>query len=76
MQKSEYATDLVGRFLDGRGPVALTDLVSRASFLTDDGDPRWVGVALSHLTNAGKARYLTCDGNHNHDGSCQVEAVA
>ena len=75
MLKSEYAIDQVARYLAGRGPVTLANLIDQAWLFTDDGDPRWVGVALTHLSRDGKVRYLSCDNNHHHGASCQVESV-
>lgn len=75
MLKSEYARTQVKDRLSGRGPVKLEDLIRDAWVLTDDGDPRWIGAALSHFSQAGEVRYPTCDDNHSHDGSCTVEAV-
>lgn len=76
MMKSEYAIEQVRKYLTRAGqPVKLDDLITKAWLFTDDGDPRWVMVALMRLNAAGDVRYLTCDDNHNHDSDCAVEAV-
>lgn len=75
MQKSEHATARVGAYLDGRGPTHIDSLIDRVWSFTDDGDPRWIGVALMRLCEQSKVRYLSCDDNHQHDDGCLVEAV-
>lgn len=77
MMKSEYAKQQVTRRLTrAEAPISIDDLISEVWGLTDDGDPRWIGVALMNLNNEGRVRYLTCDDNHNHDATCTVELVA
>lgn len=77
MMKSEYALEQVLRRLThADGPVLLDDLIRQAWSLTDDGDPRWIMVALMNLNKQGKVRYLTCNHNHNHSATCAVELVA
>lgn len=76
MLKSEYAIDSVRRYLTRHeGPVKLDTLVAAAGFLTDDGDPRWIGYAVSRLDDAGEIRHITCNPNHNHNSECAVEAI-
>jgi hypothetical protein len=43
-------------------------------YLTDDGDPRWIMVALLRLHQTGQARYPApgCGDNHDHDDECTV----
>jgi hypothetical protein len=75
MRKSEYAYDQVQRHLAGRGPVALDTLIDQSWLFADDGDPRWIGVALSQMSRDGKVRYPVCDNNHNHGAECTVELI-
>lgn len=75
MLKSEYAREQVQRRLSGRGPVKLSDLIRDAWVLTDDGDPRWIGAALSSLSSVGEVRYATCDDEHDHGDDCTVESI-
>ncbi len=75
MLKGEYALQQVRERLIGAGPVTLDTLIAEAWRYTDDGDPRWVGVALMRLNQAGEIRYLSCDDNHNHDSTCAVEFI-
>ena len=77
MLKSEYARQQVLAWLRGADEVVyISDLIHVAWRLTDDGDPRWIGVALMHLVKEGLVRYPTCDDNHNHDSTCTVKLVA
>lgn len=77
MMKSECAKQRVVARLDrADGPVHLAELIGEAWELTDDGDPRWIGVALMNLNKEGLVRYLTCDDNHNHGSTCAVELTA
>lgn len=56
------------------GPKTLDEVMSRCAWVDDR---RWVGVAIDlHLVPDGFARYGSCDVNHNHSGSCTLEAVA
>lgn len=75
MLKSEYACNQVKDQIDRHGTVKIVDLIDLVWLLTDDGDPRWIAVALLRLNQAGAIRYLTCDDNHNHNAGCTVEAV-
>jgi hypothetical protein len=82
MMKSEYAAIRTHNYLRAAGaPVRLDDLIRRAETLTDDGDPRWIGVALLRLNQEGEIRYLPredgviCDDNHHHDSECAVKLV-
>lgn len=75
MLKSEFAIEQVSRRLAGAGPVTIETLISEVWRYTEDGDPRWIGVALMRLHEAGDIRYLTCDDNHDHDSTCAVEIV-
>jgi hypothetical protein len=75
MLKSEYARDNVQRYLTDRGPVTIADLINRAPYLTDDGDPRWIGAAVRHFDETGQLVHVTCDPDHDHDASCTVEWV-
>lgn len=77
MLRSEYAIEQVrDRLARAEQPVLLDDLIGEAGSLTDDGDPRWIAVALMRLNQAGQVRYLTCDDNHHHDSTCAVEATS
>src|SRR5690349_18613984 len=76
MLKSEYVRSRVKNLLAGRGRVKHDDLIRDASVLTDDGDPRWIGAALSNLSQDGEVQYPACDDDHSHDHDCTVEAVA
>jgi hypothetical protein len=75
MLKSEYAQQQVKEYLtDVGGPVKLASLITRVDWLTDDGDPRWIVVALLRLHQTGQARYPApgCGDNHDHDDECTV----
>lgn len=77
MMKSEYAKQQVTtRLSKAGGPVHIEDLIRRVWQLTDDGDPRWIGVALMNLNREGRVRYPTCDDNHDHRAACTVEWTA
>lgn len=77
MLKSEYARDQLERFLVGRGtPVRIDILIDNVWLFTEDGDPRWLGAAVSHFDGTGQLRHLTCDPNHDHNSECAVEWVA
>lgn len=76
MLKSEYATLQVAARLAAVGTVTLDELVQQAWLFTDDGDPRWVMVALGRLERDGKITYPTCDGEHDHDDACTVKWAA
>jgi len=74
MLVSEYARQQVARRLAAAGePVTIDALIADAWRLTDDGDPRWIGVAVTHLEKAGLLRHVTCDNNHQHDSTCTLE---
>lgn len=75
MLKSEYAREQVKKFLSVRGQVPINELVARAPYLTDDGDPRWIGAAVSHFDSTGELRHVTCDFNHSHTDDCKLEWV-
>lgn len=76
MRKSEYAQQQVENWLTrAAGPVKLDELVARVWEFTDDGDPRWISVALMYLVQDGKVRYPRCDHNHNHGDACTVEWI-
>lgn len=76
MRHAEFAQREVAAYLENaEGSVALDDLIKEVWSLTDDGDPRWIGVAIGHLSRAGQVRHLTCDHNHNHNSGCMVEWV-
>lgn len=61
---------ITGRLADG--PATLDQLMNNLGWV---GDPRWIGVALVHLRQRREIRYTTCDGDHNHGGSCAVELI-
>lgn len=78
MRKSEYALQMVrGRLKDHGEPLPIqSGLIDQAFLLTDDGDPRWIGVALMHLNQQGEVRYPACNHEHYHDDTCTVELVS
>jgi hypothetical protein len=73
MLKSEYARQQLRRRLEGAGQVKIEDLIGEADALTDDGDPRWIGGAVSHFDGTGQLRHVSCSPNHHHDAGCAVE---
>lgn len=76
MRKSAYAADQVRKYLmKAGGPVPIRQLVDAAEELTDDGDPRWIGAAVSRFDGAGQLRHSCAGPNHNHDDTCIVEWV-
>ncbi len=77
MLKSEYAAEQLRKELTkAGGPVPIRSLIDKAWELTDDGDPRWIGVAVSRFDGAGQLRHSCVGPNHNHNDSCTVEWVA
>lgn len=76
MLKSEYAIQQVRKRLTGAGPIKVDTLIAEVWGYTDDGDPRWIGVALMRLREAGQIEYPTCDHNHDHGDGCTVQMVA
>lgn len=77
MLKSVYAADQVRKYLmQAGGPVKIRELVDKASDLTDDGDPRWIGVAVSRFDGAGQLRHSCIGPNHNHTDECTVRWVS
>lgn len=76
MLKSEYAREQLERFLThAGGPVTIRSLIDKVWLFTDDGDPRWIGAAVSHFDGVGRLRHVTCDPDHHHDDQCTVEWV-
>lgn len=77
MMKSEYARQQLEEHLTAAaGPVHIYQLINRAYlFDPEDGDPRWLGAAVSHFDSVGKLRHPNCSANHYHDNNCTVEWV-
>jgi hypothetical protein len=77
MLKSEYALQQVEDHLRrADAPVEIeSGLIDRAWLLTDDGDPRWIGVALTKLNSQGRLAYPKCSHEHYHDSACTVQLV-
>jgi hypothetical protein len=76
MMKSEYTRGRVQEHLvRAGGPVPIRELIDKAWNLTSDGDPRWIGAAVSHFDGAGQLRHSCAGPNHNHDNTCTVEWV-
>jgi hypothetical protein len=58
-------------------PVTLAELDERlyhAFPVLLDEDRRWIGVAMMHLEQDGKIRYVGCD-HGSHEGACKVVLV-
>lgn len=55
------------------GPQTLDRVMNHLSWVDDR---RWVGIAIDlHLIPEGKARWASCDDDHNHDGRCILEGT-
>jgi hypothetical protein len=76
MLKSEYARQQLKTYLSAAAaPITIDSLIDNVWLFTDDGDPRWLGAAVSHFDGTGELRHVTCDANHQHTSECTVEWV-